>query len=128
MELKYNDIVSVERFGGLKYQARVNWVENGNVGVTYLTPKEVKGAASVVKVSECTLISASAKDEMAERIASISDEELEERIQSIRRRRYPKTPTTRARKTGEPKVEREKKVSLDDIFKKMEENPKIERK
>lgn len=124
--MKYNDIVSVEQFGGLKYQARVNWVENGNVGVTFLTPKEVKGGASVVKVSECKLISASAKDEMVERIASITDEELEERIMSIRRRRYPKASTPGGRRKGQPKVEREKKISLDDIFKKMEENPKIE--
>ena len=128
MELKYNDIVSVERYGSLKYQARVNWVEDGNAGVTFLTPKEVKGGASVVKVSECTLISASAKDELAERIASIDDEELEKCIMNIRRRRYPKATTTRVRKTGQVKVEREKKVSLDDIFKKMDENPKIERK
>ena len=125
MELKYNDIVSVERFNSLKYQARVNWVENGDVGVTFLTPKEVKGAASVVKVSECMLISASAKDEMAERIASIGDDELEERIMNIRRRRYPKPAVSRKR-TGEPKVAREKKVSIDDIFKKMEENPRKE--
>ena len=123
--MKYNDIVSVERFGSLKYQARVNWVEDGNVGVTFLTPKEVKGGSSVVKVEECTLISASAKNEMAEKIASISDKELEERINAIRRRRFPKATVTRSRKPGQPKLEREKKVSMDDIFKKMEENPKM---
>ena len=123
--MKCNDIVSVERFKGQKYQARVNWVEDEKVGVTFLSPKEVKGACSVVKESECTLISASARDEMAERMISISDEELEERIMSIRRRREPKEPTTRSRRSGQPKVAKEKKVSFDELFKKMEENPKI---
>ena len=123
--MKCNDIVSVERFKGQKYQARVNWVEDGGVGVTFLSPKEVKGACSVVKESECTLISASARDEMAERMISISDEELEERIMSIRRRRYPKEPATRSKRAGQPKVAKEKKVSFDELFKKMEENPKI---
>lgn len=122
--MKYNDIVSVERFQGQKYQARVNWVENGNVGVTFLSPKEVKGAASVVKESECTLISASARNEMAEKMISISDDELKERIISIRRRRIPKEPTTHIKRLGHPKIAKEKSVSFDELFKKMEENPK----
>ena len=120
---KYNDIVRSN-----DGEARVNWVENGNVGITYLSPPDKKGAASIVKELELALISASAKNEMAERIASISDKELEERMLAIRRRRYPKAPTTRKRKEGGAKLERvakEPKVSLDDIFKKMEENPKI---
>jgi len=119
--MKYNDIVSVKKDFG-KCEARVNWVENGNVGITYLSPSEKKGAVSVVKELEITLISASAKDELAERIASISDKDLEERIQSIRRRRFPKTTATRTRSSG-PKIAREKKVSFDDLFKKMDENP-----
>jgi len=119
--MKYNDIVSMKKDYG-KCEARVNWVEDGNVGITYLSPDNVKGGASVVRESELTLISASAKDEMAERIASITDEELEERIQSIRRRRFPK-PTTIRKRSTKPKIEREKKVSLADLFKKMEENP-----
>jgi len=119
--MKYNDIVKVKKDYG-RCEARVNWVEDGNVGITYLYPDSVKGGASVVRESELTLISASAKDEMAERIASISDEELEERIQSIRRRRFPK-PTTTRRRTAKPKLEREKKVSITDLFKKMDENP-----
>lgn len=125
MTVKCNDIISVERFKGQKYQARVNWVEDEKVGVTFLSPKEVKGACSVVKESECTLISASARDEMAERMISISDEELEERIMSIRRRRYPKEPATHSKRSGQLKVAKEKKVSFDELFKKMEENPKI---
>lgn len=127
--MKYNDIVSVKRPNGREgfntCEARVNWVENGNVGVTYLAPKDIKGACSVVRESDLTLISASAKDEMAERIASIEDDELEEHIMSIRRRRYPKESTTR-RRTGQPKVAREKKASFDDLFKLMDENPKTE--
>jgi len=119
--VKYNDIVSIEKSYG-KCEARVNWVEDGNVGITYLSPDNIKGGASVVKENELTLISASAKDEMAERIASISDDDLEERIQSIRRRRFPKATTTYKRKST-PKVAREKKVSFDDLFKKMDENP-----
>jgi len=121
--LKYNDIVSLKSPNGkVTYQARVNWVENGDVGITYLTPKEVKGGASVVKEGSLTLISASAKDEMAERIASISDEELAMNIMNIRGRRHPQPTVQRVRK-GQPKVEREKKVSFDDLFKKMDENP-----
>lgn len=119
--MKYNDIVSVKRPNGV-YQAKVNWVENGNVGVTYLAPKGVKGACSVVKESDLTLISASAKNELAERIASIGDDELEEHIMNIRRRRLPKEPVRRARK-GQAKVAGEKKVSFDELFKKMDENP-----
>jgi len=126
--VKHNDIVSVKRFGSLKYQARVNWVEDNKVGVTFLTPEEVKGGCSIVEEKECTLISASAKDEMVERIASISEEELEERILSIRRRRVPKCPTKRNKKSTVVKEVKERKASLDDLFKKMEENPKIERK
>jgi len=121
--LKYNDIVSLKSpIGNVTYEARVNWVENGNVGITYLSPQNVKGGASVVKESILTLISASAKDELAEKIASISDEELEERIMSIRRRRVPKEPAPRKR-SGQPRVAREKKASFDDLFKRMEENP-----
>jgi len=119
--MKYNDIVSVKKDFG-RCEARVNWVENGNAGITYLYPDSLKGGASVVRVSELTLISASAKDELAERIASITDEELEERIQSIRRRRFPK-PTTTRKRSAKPKVEREKKLSIADLFKKMDENP-----
>lgn len=129
MTVKYNDIVSVKRPNGKEgfttCEAKVNWVENGNVGVTYLAPKDVKGACSVVRESDLTLISASAKDEMAERIASIDDKELEEHIMSIRRRRYPKEPTTRKR-TGQLKVARGKKESFNDLFKLMDENPKTE--
>jgi len=119
--LKYNDIVSIEKGFG-KCEARVNWVEDGNVGITFLSPSNIKGGASVVKESELTLISASAKDELAERIGSIDDKELEEHIQNIRRRRFPKPTTTYSRKSA-PKVAREKKVSFDDLFKKMDENP-----
>jgi len=119
--VKYNDIVSIEKSYG-KCEARVNWVEDGNVGITYLSPSNIKGAASVVKEDELTLISVSAKDEMAERIASISDTDLEERIQNIRRRRFPKATTTYKRKSA-PKAVGEKKVSFDDLFKKMAENP-----
>jgi len=114
---KYNDIV---RHANGK--ARVNWVENGDVGITYLSPKEMKGGASVVGEASLSLISASAKDEMAERIASITDIELEKHIMSIRGRRAPR-PSTQRRGAGQPKVAREKKVSFDDLFKKMEENP-----
>ena len=116
---KYNDIVKTS-----EGEARVNWAENGNVGITYLSPPNIKGAVSVELEQKITLISASAKDEMAERIASISDEDLEKRIQEIRGRRYPKAPTTYKR-TAKPKVEREEKVSIDDIFKRMEEHPKV---
>jgi len=119
--MKYNDIVSIEKDFG-KCKARVNWVENGNVGITYLSPNSVKGGHSVVREGELTLISASAKDELAERIASIGDKELEEHIMSIRRRRFPK-PTTTYKRKAKPGVAREKKVSFDDLFKKMEENP-----
>ena len=121
--MKYNDIVSLNSPDKrIVYKARVNWVENGNVGITYLEPKEVKGGASVVKVDELTLISASAKDEMVERIHSITDEALEKHIMNIRRRRFPKQATTR-RKVGQVKIAKEKKISFDDLFKKMEENP-----
>ena len=115
---KYNDIVKAA-----EGEARVNWAENGNVGITYLSPPEIKGAVSVEPEQKLTLISASAKDEMSERIASISDEDLEKRIQEIRGRRYPKVATTRTRSTT-PKLEREKKVSMDNIFKLMDDNPK----
>lgn len=115
---RYNDIVKTS-----EGEARVNWAENGNVGITYLSPPNIKGAVSVELEQKITLISASAKDEMAERIASISDEDLEKRIQEIRGRRYPKAPTTYRRLTT-PKVEREKKISMDNIFKLMDDNPK----
>jgi len=121
--LKYNDIVSLKSPNGkITYQARVNWVENGDVGITYLSPKTMKGGASVVKENILTLISASAKDAMAERIAHITDEELEENIMNIRGRRHPQPTVQRVRK-GQPKVEKEKKVSFDELFKKMDENP-----
>ena len=121
--MKYNDIVSLKSpDGAITYKARVNWVENGNVGITYLEPKDMKGGASVVTAKQLTLISASAKDELAERIASIDDEDLKQYIMNIRRRRFPKETTTRKR-TGKPAVEREKKVSFDELFKKMDENP-----
>lgn len=124
--MKYNDIVSLNSPDNkTTYQARVNWVENGNVGITYLSPKEVKGGASVVRVSTLTLISASAKDAMAERIADISDEELEKNIMNIRGRRHPQPTVRRARK-GQPKVARKEKVNFDDLFKKMDENPRKE--
>ena len=114
---KYNDIVSAP-----KGKARINWVENGDVGITYLSPAEVKGAASVVKELELHLISASAKDKMAERIASITDDELAKNIMNIRGRRHPQ-PTVRRVRKGNPKIEREKKVSFDELFKKIDENP-----
>jgi hypothetical protein len=115
---KHNDIVKAP-----EGKARVNWVEDGSVGITYLSPPEVKGAASVVKELELYLISASAKDEMADRIASITDDELARNILEIRRRRMPQ-PTATRRRTSKSRVMREKKISMDDIFKKMEENPK----
>jgi len=115
---KHNDIVRAP-----EGEARVNWVENGQVGITYLSPPEVKGGVSVVQELEVTLISASAKDEMAEKIALIEDDELEKRVQEIRGRRMPKPVTVRKR-SSKPKVAGEKKVSMADIFKKMEENPK----
>ncbi len=121
--MKYNDIVSeMSHDRTEKYQARVNWVENGQVGITYLEPKGMRGGCSVVNEGELTLISASAKDEIAEKIASIDDKELEEHIMSIRRRRAPKQVTTR-KKAGKVGVVKEKKVSFDELFKKMDENP-----
>lgn len=121
--MKHNDIVSLKSPDGrITYQARVNWVENGDTGITYLSPKEVKGGSSVVKEDSLTLISASAKDVMAERIASITDEELANNIMNIRGRRHPQPTVRRARK-GQPKAEREKKVSFDELFKKIDENP-----
>ena len=121
--MKYNDIVSIKSSNSkVTYQARVNWVENGDVGITYLSPKEVKGGASVVKEGSLTLISASAKDAMAEKIASITDEELVKNIMNIRGRRHPQ-PTVRRVRKGQPKAEREKKVSFGELFKKIDENP-----
>ena len=121
--MKYNNIVSLKSPDGrVTYQARVNWVENGDVGITYLSPKEMKGGASVVKEDSLTLISASAKDVMAERIASITDKELEKNIMNIRGRRHPQPAVHRARK-GQPKVEREKKVAFDELFKKIDKSP-----
>ena len=121
--MKYNDIVSLESPNGkITYQARVNWVENGDVGITYLSPKTMKGGGSVVKEDSLTLISASAKDVMAERIAHITDEALEKNIMNIRGRRLPQPTVQRVRK-GQPRVEKEKKVSFDELFKKMDENP-----
>ena len=121
--MKYNDIVSMKSPDGkTTHQARVNWVENGDVGITYLSPDVMKGGSSVVKEDSLTLISASAKDAMAERIASITDEELEQNIMNIRGRRHPQPAVRRARK-GQPKVEGEKKVSFDELFKKIDENP-----
>jgi hypothetical protein len=121
MPLKYNDIVAIDHPQGT-YKAKVNWVEDGKVGITYLSPESVRGGCSVLEESELRLVSSSAKDEMAERIASIPDDELEKAIQSIRGRRFPKPVT--ARKTSHPKVEKEEgKISFGDLFKQMEENP-----
>ena len=121
--MKYNDIISLKSPNGeVTYRARVNWVENGDVGITYLSPAEMKGGCSVVKENSLTLISASAKDAMAERIALITDEELGKNIMNIRGRRHPQ-PTVRRVRKGQPKAEGEKKVSFDELFKKIDENP-----
>jgi hypothetical protein len=121
MPLKYNDIVSLDRPEGM-YKAKVNWTENGEVGITYLSPEQARGGCSVVQESELRLVSSSAKDEMAERIASISDDELERAIQSIRGRRFPK-PVTARKKTYPGTQRAEPKVSFDDLFEQMEKNP-----
>ena len=125
MPLKYNDIVAFDRPEGV-YKAKVNWTEDGEVGITYLSPEQARGGCSVVKEEELRLISSSAKDELAERIASIPDDELERAIQSIRGRRFPKPVTGRAKRTY-PTGERttEPKVSFDSLFKQMEEHPLV---
>ena len=123
MPLKYNDIVALDRPEGV-YKAKVNWVEDGKVGITYLSPEQARGGCSVVEEIELRLVSSSGKDELAERIASIPDDELERAIQSIRGRRFPKPVAARAKRTY-PTGERtaEPKVSFDDLFKQMEDNP-----
>lgn len=121
MTFKYGDIVAIDKPEGT-YKAKVNWSEDNEVGLTYLSPENARGGCSVLKEEELRLISSSAKDELAERIASIPDDELERAIQSIRGRRLPK-PVTARKKTYPGTQRAEPKVSFDDLFKQMEDNP-----
>ena len=112
--VKKNDIVKKISPAGEELTAKVCWVnDEGEVGITYLSPDTYKGAAGIVSVDEVEVI----QESPIEDLSQVSTSELIEAINRLREARLPKrmsTRTPRAKKSRKKKTMEEK---VQDILK-----------
>lgn len=108
--IRENDLVEITAGMGTVCTARVRWVnEEGQAGITYFSPESHKGGASVVMVSELTLLQRG----IGEQLKGVSDKALIAAITRLRGMRLPKkmSSTRRTLSTKEPR-----KTKLDTIL------------
>ena len=105
-----NDLVEITSEMGTICTGRVRWVnEEGQAGITYLSPENHRGGASVVMVSELTLLQRS----IGEQLKDVSTDTLIAAITRLRGMRLPKKLSAR---TPSARVKKEKVSKLQQIL------------
>ena len=107
-EVKENDIVKRVSPAGTNLVAKVRWVnDEGEAGVTYLTPDNFAGTAQVVDVNELKVVEEGLGD-----LTNTSTKELIAAITRLRAMRLPKKPLARGPSVRKKSV----KSKLDALF------------
>lgn len=95
--MKKDDIIAIQKEEDY-ITAHVNWVVDDEAGITYMSPDVYKGSQNVIKISEGWEVIVESAPSYQSSVASLTDEELRESIDSLRRTRVTVPKTTRGAK------------------------------
>lgn len=101
--MKKNDIISF-RVGipERTQRGRVNWVDNGNVGITLIGDGFSGVEATVMPEEDCTVVIEYKGDALKNGIHSLSTEELKANIQRLKGMRFPRKVKSRGKSSASP--------------------------
>jgi len=97
--MKKGDIIKFQRLENT-YKARVNWVNDGNVGLTLVGPDFNGSQATVLPIGDCTMVTEFKGDANKKGIKGFTDEELIASIERLKGMRFPRKMATRVRKSS----------------------------
>ena len=101
--MKRGDIIKYEPSRGNSFTAKVNWVEDGNAGLTLIGPDAKGSEAVVLPVDDCTIVTEFKGDENKTGMSKLTDEELKTSIERLKGMRFPRKMATRVRKPSSGK-------------------------
>lgn len=81
-------------------EGKVNWVKNGNVGITIVGDKH--GAATVMPEKDCEVVVEYKGDSLEDEVHGMETEELKAAIQRLKGMRFPRKMKGRCRSTVSP--------------------------
>lgn len=95
--MKKGDYISLNK-DGETLEAKVNWVVDDEAGINYLSPDVYKGSSKVINIKEeAWQVTVSSDPTYQSSVASMSDTELRESINSLRQTRVSLPKATRAK-------------------------------
>ncbi len=81
-------------------EGKVNWVEDGNVGISISNDKH--GAATVLPEEDCEVVVVYKGDTLKDEVSDMETEELKDAIQRLKGMRLPRKTKARARSAVSP--------------------------
>jgi len=100
-------------------EGRVNWVKEGNVGITLIGDGYSGKEATVMLEKECEVMIEFKGDTLKEKIHNMETEELKASIERLKGMRFPKKVVRRASASVAPS----KKKKMTRLLELLEENP-----
>ena len=100
--MKSGDIIKYQQLEN-SFKAKVNWVKDGNVGVTLIGPDSKGKECAVIPIEDCTIVTEFKGDENTQGICRLTDEELKKSIERLKGMRFPRKMATRVRKPSSGK-------------------------